>query len=179
MRNIEWFWNMIHYILYRWIVNVNNFLDYLLPFYWINKIPAVKKHRSKNGISDTNIFFRKMINNPKNGASIMWAGVNIGGIIVLFEISIYFLIDAFTGYNILIKENFEKLQFVIPIFIISIVIPYSVNYLLLFKNNKYLNYFKEFDQLSTKKRIAWGFITLFVVLLAVGSFWCSLMLIHN
>jgi hypothetical protein len=178
MKKVEWFWNVVHYTLYSWFIILNNVFDYILPFYWINKIPVVKRYRERNGMSDMNGFYRKMMNNPKNGASIMWAGIHIGGMLVSFEWSILFLYVAFTGNNILDKIILGKTYYIAPAFIALLIIPYWINNQLLFKNNKYLEYFKEFNLKDMKWKITWGFITLLLIIFAIGSFWGSLVLIH-
>ncbi|BEG98215.1 hypothetical protein [Bacteroides sedimenti] len=178
MKKIEWFWNVIHYMLYRWDINFSIALNYALPFYWINKIPVVKRHKARNGMPDMNGFYRGMMNDPKHGASIMWASIHIGGIIVLIEFSIYFLCEAFTGKDILYEIILNNTYLIIPALILQLIIPYWINNQLLFKNDKYLDYFTEFDLKDIKWKIKWGFITLLLILFAIGSFWGSLILTH-
>ncbi|WP_321424448.1 hypothetical protein [uncultured Bacteroides sp.] len=178
MKKVEWFWNMIHYMLYRWDVNFSIALNYALPFYWINKIPAIKRYKEKNGMPDMNGFYREMMNNPKHGSSIIWAGSGIGIISVLLTVSIFNVLQILLDLNNLYSIIFENILYTI-IYLIFIIIPgYFICNKFLFKNDKYLEYFNEFDQIPKNKKIIWGFITLLLIIFAIGSFWGSLVLIH-
>jgi len=179
MKKIEWFWNHIHYTFYKWDVNLSKVFSYLLPFHWINKITSIKRHKARNGMADMNGFYQGMMNSPKHGISISMANKYIGGIIVLFEFSICFVFEAFTKKSIFLGSNDKITYYNIPSFIIMLLIPYLINNQLLYKNNKYLEYFKEFDLMTPKERVKWGIVTFIVVLLTVGSFFLSLQMIHN
>lgn len=60
------------------------------------------------------------------------------------------------------------------LFILVLPITLSFNYLLLFKNDKYLSYFKDFEKMEKSILKIWGLVSLVVILFffffAIGSF---------
>lgn len=176
MKKIEWFWNMIHYILYRWDINFSIALNYALPFYWINKMEALRKHKEKIGMPDD--YYREMMNNPKHGSSIIWAGGEIGVISILFTASIFNIIQAILDFKNLYSCIYENILYIILYLILIIMPGYLICQKLLFQNDKYLEYFSEFDQIPKNKKIIWGFVTLFIIILDISLFLGSFVLIH-
>jgi cobalamin biosynthesis protein CobD/CbiB len=79
-----------------------------------------------------------------------------------------------TGIGYFFIGLFRISYFNANIFILVVPITLLFNYFLLFKNNKYLSYFKEFDKMERADKKIWGWISLLVIFFffffAIGSF---------
>jgi hypothetical protein len=173
MKRIEWFWNMVYYNIYRCDARLRKLFDYLNPFYLINNIPAVKKFHAKHGVNDMNKFANRMLNNPKSGLSSIWAGSFMGGLLVLIGIGLLNVCETIIGRSIIRDVTKDSLHFII--FAVVLMGPtILINNFLLFRKDKYLNYFKEFEAMPNKKKSVYGWLTLLVVVLIfsflIGSF---------
>lgn len=99
------------------------------------------------------------LNNPQDGKSITFAGIQMGGILVLAEYSIFNFIQAILGKMLIQyiwEDGLNKYIFIIGL----LVIPAVINYYLLWKNDKYLTYFKEFEKKSRTEKRKWAWISL-------------------
>ena len=155
---MERFFNIIHYILFKGFSRL--FMYLFKPLFKIYKIPMVKRYSEKKGINPEEevrkVFFQK-----EGGFSIMYAGG---------------MISIFTGTFFLVLTNVYCILFykIIDVHFICIVIifilSYGINHYLVFKNDKYLNYFEEFDKKSKIWKRVWALITLGLII-GIPFFW--------
>jgi hypothetical protein len=154
-------------------MRLSKLFNYLNPFYLLNNIPTVKKFHAKHGVDDMNEFANRMFNNPKNGFSSIWAGSFMGGLLVLIGIGLLNIFETIIGRSIIQDVCKDYLHFII-FFIVLLVPTVLINNYLLFRKDKYLDYFKEFEKMTDKKNSAYGWLTFFVVMLIfsffIGSF---------
>jgi hypothetical protein len=173
MKKIEWFWNIVYYNVYIFDSKCRKLFNYLNPFYLINKIPAVKKHHSKHGVDDMNKFAERILNNPKSGISSIWSGSFMGGLLVFIGISLLNIIETIIGRSLIRDVTNSSSHFII-FFVILLGPTMLINNCLLFKKDKYLNYFKEFEMMSKEKKSVYGWLSFFVIVLIfsffIGSF---------
>ncbi len=164
MKKIEWFWSMVYYNVYRFDSKCRKLFNYLNPFYLLNNIPAVKRYHSKNGVDDMNKFANRLLSNPKTGMSSIWAGSFMGGLLVAIGYSFFNILQKILGRSLI--ETVWKDSFHFVIYLIILTAPSAIiNWYLLFRKDKYLNYFKEFETMSNKKKSVYGWLTLLVVVL--------------
>jgi hypothetical protein len=173
MKKIEWFWNIVYYNVYIFDSKCRKLFNYLNPFYLINKIPAVKKHHAKHGVDDMNKFAERILNNPKSGISSIWSGSFMGGLLVFIGIGLLNIIETIVGRSLIRDVTNSSSHFII--FAIALMGPtILINNYLLFRKDKFLNYFKEFDTMSNKKKSAYSWLTFLVIVLIlsflIGSF---------
>lgn len=173
MKRIEWFWNMVYYNLYRFDIRLSRLFNYINPFYWFNKIPAIKKHHAKHGVSDMNEFINQTFNDPKSGISSLRAGSFMGVLLVFVGIGLINVFETIIGRSVSDDVCKDSLHFII--YIVVLLVPtILINNYFLFKKNKYLNYFKEFETMSDNRKRVYSWLTFFVVVLVfsflIGSF---------
>ena len=173
MKRIEWFWNMVYYNVYKFDSKCSMLFNYLNPFYLANKIPAVKRYYAKHGVNDMNKFTNRMFSNPKSGINSIWAGSYMGGILVLFGIALLNILEILIGRS-LIKDVTESSFHFVIFFIILIVPTVLINNYVLFRKDKYLNYFIKFNLMNKREKIKYSWISFFIILLVffffIGSF---------
>ncbi len=173
MKKIEWFWNIIHFNVYRFDLKCRELFNNFNPIYLINKIPAIKRHHAKHGVNDMNKFANSILNNPKIGISSIWSGSFMGGLIVLVEYGIFNIIQGLASLPLIQAIWNDSLYFII--YLILLLIPtVLINNSFLFRKDKYLNYFKEFELMSKNEKTKYGWVSFFVILLVfsffIGSF---------
>jgi hypothetical protein len=166
---MERFWNIVHYFVYRGDLKLTLLFNYINPFRWICFIPVVRNFfYTKQGF-DIVEEIEKTQKRPDIGLSSIIAGgiMNSLGFFICLA-----LVNLFYGFNG-IAMNLRLYHFMIMVGV-SLV----ANYFLLFKKNKYLAYFKEFEKMSQKNKRKWSLISLGVVigivLFLIGSFFILL-----
>lgn len=175
---MERFWNYIHYHIYLFEKSVSKIITYPIEliFDLIYKLPFISKGLKKRGSSREHLkkATDNTINNLEYGQNITFAGIQMGGILVLFEYSMFNFIQAILG-KMLIQHIWENSLNKCVFLIGSLIIPAIINYQLLWKGDKYLAYFKEFEKESKGVKRKWAWVSFWVVvgtiLLLVFSFW--------
>lgn len=164
VKNIIWYWNLIHYYFFLSQNKAYLLFMYINPITYINKISRVKNFYAKGGIKDMNKFIyrnRIMGNRYGNGST--------GGLLVLSGYSIFNFIQAFSG-RFLLKDITSQILLILALLVPALLF----NHFVLFKNDKYLTYFKEFEKMpkSDKQKYAWLSFTIVLLVLSicVGSF---------
>lgn len=156
---MEQFWNTIHYFIYKAHYKLHLFSNKINPILFLYRLPFAKRHFAKKGINPL-IEVNKAFERPDIGLSSIVSG---GAIYSLFFLICFGIINFLSG--IIQKElNLQLYHFIILI-ILSII----VNYFLVFKGDKYLRYFKEFDKMSKKDKTKWAWIS-FAVSIGILSF---------
>jgi hypothetical protein len=161
---MERFWNIVHYYAYKAEYEIHLSLNKINPILYFYRFPFAKRHFQRMNI-DPVIEVNKSYKNPNNGISIFFSG-NLMNALLFF---IFIGIDCI--YSGIKKEFFiNNVYVIIFIALISLII----NYFLLFKKDKYLIYFKEFDKMEHHKKKKWAMISLLVflgiMLFLIGSF---------
>ncbi|MCG2792872.1 MAG: hypothetical protein L6262_04910 [Weeksellaceae bacterium] len=179
---MERIWNHVYYFIYIFEIKATYFFRAILNFIFspITKINFLKKGLEKRGSSFKQIddIALKLSNNPKNSKSVNLANIHIGGQLVLIEFGLFNLLQAGLGKSLIQyvwgPGNPYKWIFIIGM----LVIPYLINNQLLWKNDKYLKYFKEFDKepKQTRRKMAWisfgiilGILAFFVLSFVIAS----------
>jgi hypothetical protein len=162
---MERFWNIIHYFVYKAFYKFHLFFNKINPLLFVYKSPIGNRHFKKLNIENPVEELNKTFKRPDIGISSIWAGGFMYGLVILLLWGLLNLLSAV----FLIKLNLQFYHF-IGFFCLSLII----NHILLFKNNKYLGYFKKFDKMNNKEKIKWAWISFMVVLsilfIIIGSF---------
>jgi hypothetical protein len=158
MKRIEWFWNIIYYNVYIFDSECRRLFNYLNPFYFINKIPIVKKHHAKQGVDDMNKFAERILNNPRSGISSIWSGSFMGGLLVFIGIGLLNIIEIIAGRSLIRDVTNSSSHFII-FFVILLGPTILINNHFLFRKDKFLNYFKEFEVMPKERKSAYGWVT--------------------
>lgn len=167
MKNITWYWNLLHYNLFIWYQNAHKIFNYINPFSHLFKIPFVKKFYAKNGVDDMKQHIEtRIFHDKEKGINSVWAGIQIGGLFVIIEYGIFNIIQGLIGKS-LIHTIWEDNIFAIVFVILLVGIAGLFNYFALFKSDKYLIYFDEFEKWPKIKRVNYGWGCVMAVVLII------------
>jgi hypothetical protein len=173
MKNITWYWNMIHYCVYLFFINIFKLMNYINPLNYVLKIRRIKQSYSKRGVDDIETLISTVSNNPKTGINSIHAGGLMIGLtgFLLFGIFDYSQLLFSTSLDDLVFKNQTNGM----LFLLALIVPSLLfNYFTLFRGNRYLTYFKEFDkiEINEKKKYYWMsfIIILFIVAFFITSF---------
>ena len=149
--------------IYIWIVWINRVLEYVNPFYWLNKTTSFKEHKAQHGILNMNRFTDELINNPEKGLVLNEVNYIIGGLFTIIEIDtlgiIMFLFKS-SVFNIL---DSILARIITGVGIILIAIRF--NHVVLYRNDRYMVYFANFDKLSDNKKLIYGWLCFGIIIL--------------
>ncbi len=159
MEKIEFYLNVLHFCFYKSHYKLHLFVNKINPFNLIHKLPFQKRRYEKLGI-DIHEEINKAFGGERAGISIMFAGGMLLGVIFLFFFSIInSLIQVFIGDTFLSMLHF----------LVFILLSVITSYFFVFKNDKYLTWFKQFEKWtsSDKRRYTW-FSVFFVLFVFLG-----------
>ena len=156
MKKLEVSLNILHYCIYRAHYNLHLLANKINPFNLIHELPFQKRRYEKLGI-DIHKEINKAFSDKNNGLSIMVAGG------VLFAV-LFFLLFAITKILMSAINNGTVLSagYFIAFGFLSLI----VCYLFVFKKDKYLAYFKDFESWTKGENRKYGWIS-FVFIVAV------------
>ena len=166
---MEQFWNIVHYFVYKAYNNAALLFQKYNPILWITQhiyqLPFAKRHFAKMSIDDPMKLVKTTVNkinsNYEWGISSIYAGGFMNIVVGFSSFGLYF------SYFIIKQEELNMTIF----HLIGIgIIPFVVNYYLLFKKDKYIRYFHRFDKMTRSWKIKWAWISVgaIVVLLIWG-----------
>jgi hypothetical protein len=134
----------------------------------------MKKYFAKQGVEDFNELMFSTLNNPKNIIGSRRIGDSLGGVIAVILFCCFNLFDG------LFKKGWSNFMFSNAIYTIGLLIlllipSIFINNYLLFKNKKYLFYFKNFEVYSGKKKIVFALLCILIFPFVFGLFILSLL----
>ncbi len=176
MKNIELFWNIVYFGIYQFDISLRYLIGFLNPFNFINKIKGVQRYHSTYGVNDLNKFRNRIFNSKKSGISSIRSSAIIGGLLVLFEYGLFNFIQGITKKALIANVWEDSSHFFIYLIVLLIPVVLINNYLL-FKNDKYLNYFEQFEKEGKRKKSSYYFLSIITVLLFVSFFFLSFLLL--
>lgn len=157
-------WNIVHYYAYKVDYKLHLLFNKINPFMLIHKLPFQKRLYEKKGIN-INDEINKAFKRPDIGIS----SIRSGGLMYVLVFLICW--GTVNFYSAIIQK---ELNLKFYVFIIFILISFVVNHFLLFKQDKYLSYFKEFEKMEKHEKKKWGWLSLIVIigifLYSIGSF---------
>jgi hypothetical protein len=175
---MEKFWNYIYYSIYLLESNITLFFRRILNFIFhpLTRVSYLKNSLEKKGSSFENIdnVAIRALNDPRYGKSITIAGIQMGGLLILIEYTLFNFLQVILNKS-LIQHVWEDHLYRWIFLIGLLIIPGIINYIFLWKDDKYLEYFKKIEKepKSIKHKWFWisfGFVigTFFLIAL---SFW--------
>lgn len=154
---IEMLFNIIHYCIYVADSKRHIFFNKLNPFVLIGRIPAVKKKFEEQGTTHLEVT-NKIWEDKRYGFSIMISGAGL--VIVLF----FIIMGVFDILNSIFKHPIKSSE---SPFLICAIVAYIICHFTVFKDDKYLNYFRQFSKWTKRQKWKYG---LFSFVFVVGSF---------
>lgn len=166
---MEQFWNVIHYFTYKFLNKAYLVLDKISPFTLLLKIPAIEKFLIKRGgsVDMVNQEASNVVTNPILSVNSYYSGV----IMISLPVVFCFALQCYYVALISKPEDYRVGFFLVIFYAIS---SGALNYFLLYRNDKYLKYFKKFEKESHNWKVKWAWISagviLFPFLVLIGSF---------
>lgn len=162
---MENYLNILHYFVYRLDYKIHLLSNKLNPILLLYKLPFFKRKFKEKGINNIENEVNKAFGDKEGGLSIMVSGGVIIGVIFFLILSL-----------VILTKRLLSIDFTLEIshFIFIAVLAIIPCYFWVFKKDKYLAYFKKYENWSKSERIKYGWICsafiLFVILLFFGSF---------
>lgn len=155
---MENYFNIIHYSLYKAHYKIHLMANKINPFWLLAKIPFLKKRHQDLGI-DVHKEINKAFEDKDFGLSVVVAGGFLWGWMALlfFSLLMLFDVDISTVY-------------VIGCAAISGIICY----VFFFKNDKYIDYFDQYEKCSTAEKNKYGWLTAASVIAVFFLFYLGL-----
>jgi len=157
--------NKFHYCIYLMDRRLHYLSNYINPSLLLFRLPCVKKKYERR---NQNIFeeYNKVFTDKNNGFSIWVAeGILMGVIFGILIGSIFLISRIFNFY-----ENISMFHFMI-----CAGLSMFICYLYVFKNDKYLDYFDQFEKWPKSQKRKYIIISFLVILASIAYFFVSLM----
>ena len=165
MKNLEVGLNILHYCIYKFHYKLHLLFNRINPFWYIVKIPILKKRYEKNGINDIQQELNKAWSDETNGLSVTAAGGVLLGILSIFVFAfndgIYHIMNLITNLSAINYITFFGISFV-------------TCYWFVFKDDKYLLYFKEFKKWTRSENRKYGWISFIFIVSVIAWFFLTL-----
>ena len=158
--------NVLHYCIYIVHYKLHLILNKINPVWLLAELPFLKKRYEKLGV---NIYkeVNKAFDNRRYGLSMTIAGGLLFGIFFLFIMGLSLLVIRTVNLDIV---------FTPPYFIIFAFLAFTVCYFYVFKNDKYLKYFKEFDKWPRPQKRKNVYLSLAFIIIVLCVFFGGFML---
>lgn len=168
MKQIRFFWNRMYYGLFDYHSRTQMFLFKIvgrLTLFLLQKIDTAKREKWR---VNYNVAARTLSSDTKRSTAIRIADVTMMAFTALLTWTFINLLSMFfPGVALYHADKFT--------FLIITAIPcLSINYLILWKKDRYLRYFKLFQKASRKSNMIWIFISMMCLVLAITMFIISL-----
>lgn len=154
IKNIEYYINVIHFCLYKAHFKLHTILTRINPINLIHKVPFQKRKYEELGI-DISKEIDKSFSDKNFGISLMFSGGILIALFFFFFISILNIITKL--FN---QDGVTKMHF-----LLSVIIALFFFNFLVYRQDKYLIYFEEFELLSKIKKQLYCFFSFSVILL--------------
>lgn len=165
---MSWLLNIVLYNLFRFEKRTQKFFTYPVLLFLKNK--KVREIIKKRGVSNPEKEVVKALEDPEVGICSILARVHF---IVLFFLLTFGVVNFVSGY--LRSDWFLRTEFNLKLTHAAIAIfSYGFAFWFSFRQNRYLEYFKEFEKLPKNKKMRSAWKTFFIVLgvwaFGIGSF---------
>jgi len=142
MKKLELYFNILHYCFYKFDYKLHLWSNKINPFNLIHKLPFQKRKYEELGI-DIHSEINKAFGSKNYGLSMLVAGGALMSVLFFFILTLINLWNRiFLDGEILTKEDF----------IISCALSAVVSYFAVFRRDKYLLYFEDFEKWDNKDR---------------------------
>lgn len=155
MKRIENYLNVLHFCFYRADYKLHLFANKINPFLLIHKLPFQKRRYEELGI-DIYKEIDKAFGNKEYGISMTVAGGAMLGILFFFFLA---------ALNILLKLLSGNITLSALHFIFCGILTVALSYFFVFKKDKYLSYFEQFEEWGKADKIKYGLLSFAFVLL--------------
>ena len=161
---MEKLFNIIHYCYYLIDSKIHLLSNYINPFRLLYKIPYLKRRDERLGVSRDEVL-NNAFSNKEFGISIIVSG----GVLIAF---VFLLLFSILNYSI----SLLNIDFILtkPIFVSIGIISFLLCYVFVFRKDKYLKYFKEFNMWAKAKKRRNIIISVAITIMIIILFFLSL-----
>ncbi len=152
------FWNIVHFFVYKIDYKLRLAFNKINPVFYLYRLPFAQRHFKKMGI-DPLEEVNKAFKRPDIGISSIFAGGFMYILVFLLGFGIVNL------YSAVIQR---ELNLKVYHFIALVIISFIVNHFLLFKQDKYIDYFEDFEKMEKTEKWKWSWISLVVILIILA-----------
>lgn len=161
---MENYLNILHFCFYRAHYKLHLFANKINPFHLIHKLPFQQRRYKELGV-DPIKEINKVFGDKSYGFSMMTAGGTLLGILFFFFLAVL---------NMLLKLLSGDITLSAVHFILCVVLSVALSYFFVFKKDKYLKYFEQFEGWGKVDKSKYGWFTFTFVLLVFCLFILSL-----
>jgi hypothetical protein len=172
MNKVLLFWQRLHYMVYKFNCFTQIYV-FGLPVTLLLKNKYIIEQYKKRGVKNPEEILKRTLTNPQT-STVNW--LTDGIMILLFGLiafSILNFVTVIAGY--MIWADWSFLIFLLIAGVPSVI----VNYYALWKNDKYLVYYKEFEKQSKEEKRKWAWISFISILLIILILVLSLIIMTN
>lgn len=160
IRKIEFLLNAIHYCWYKADYKRHLLTNKLNPFNLLGKVPAVKRKFEAQGTSHKKVV-DGLWSDKRFGFSIQNSGVGLTVIMLLIIWAVFLMLNSLLT---------NPIGFSWRPFVICMALAYLICHLTVFKKDKYLAYFKQFEKWSSQQKWTYGLLSFIFLAGGVASF---------
>ena len=149
MKNIEKYLNILHFCFYKADYKLHLLSNKINPFHLIHKLPFQKRRYESLGIEPIE-HINKIWGNKRYGFSII---LSSGGLVIalfLIILAVFDILNCIFQYPVKSSE--------IP-FLLCALLAYTICHYTVFKGDKYLKYFRQFEKWSKADKWKYGLLT--------------------
>lgn len=165
MKRIEIYLNILHFCFYRAHYKLHLFANKINPFRYLARISYIRKRLEEKGVANIEDVINKAFRSKEYGLSTTVAGGALIGILFFFFLA---------ALNILLKLLSGNITLSAVHFIFCGILSVALSYFFVFKKDKYLIYFEQFEEWGKADKSKYGWLTFAFVLLVFCLFILSL-----
>lgn len=157
--------NIFHYCIYLFFNKFHLFNNNINPVFLLYKLPYFRNKHKKKGFDPVKVQ-NELWMNKENGVNIWISDGVLSAIFSIIFLSLFFIITNTFD----IPNNIPK-----PYFFIFVVIGLYISYVYVFKKNRYLVYYEEFENWTKKQRKKNMLFSFLVIIGTIALFFASLL----
>lgn len=160
MEKVLLFWQKLHYNVYRFNCFTQMYV-FGLPITLLLKNKYIIKQYEKRGVKNPSEIVKRTLINPQT-STVNW--LTDGIMILLIGLIVFSMLNFVT----VIAKYMIWIDWSFLIYLVLISVPsILINYFALWKDDKYLVYYKEFEKQSKEEKRKWAWISFITVLLII------------
>lgn len=163
---IQKFWPFVFYCFFKYELKTRYVYKYLNPFFWLDKIRDVSQKR--NFEYDSKLEFKDSFLYDKSN-TMVWAGIDIAASLAMLVCLAFNMIGGRRIWRFIVINTTYEILFIVAL----VLICWSINYFILFRNKRYLIYFNEFEKYSKQRKWWYGVGSFIFLVLTVACFFYS------
>ena len=152
--DLERLLNIVHYSLYRWDYRFHLLFREINPARLIHELPFQKALYKRRGI-DVDKEINEVFRRPDIGISVIRSGGVFGALMFFACLSVVNAIWRLAQVNTMLPVYH---------FVVSMIAGFLIAHFFVYRQDKYLKYFKKFERWPTSERRKWYLVSLLLII---------------